>query len=110
MKTQKESRHKIINYVDLKNLNLEALLDDLRNSPWDSAFIFDEIDDVCDALNLLLNEALKSHILCKQKRVRKIKHQTWVNADIVSTINKRDNELKILVHESFLMLIGLRRQ
>ena len=72
----------------------QTLLDDLRNSPWDSAFIFDEIDDICDALDLISNKALKSHILCKQKRVKKIKQPTWINADIVSAIKKRDNELK----------------
>lgn len=72
MKIEKESRHKTINYLDLKNLNLEALLEDLRNSSWDSAFVFDEIDDICDALDLILNEALKSHIPFKQKRVKKL--------------------------------------
>ena len=94
MKIKKESRHKTINYQDLKNLNLKALLEDLRNSPWDSAFVFDEIDDICDALDLILNEALKSHIPSKQKRVKKIKQPAWINATIVNAIKKRDNELK----------------
>jgi hypothetical protein len=72
VKIKKESRHKTIYYLDLKNLNLEALFEDLRNSPWDSAFVFDEIDDICDALDLILNEVLKSHFPSKQKRVKKL--------------------------------------
>ena len=94
MKIKKEFRHKTINYLDLKNLNLEALLEDLRNSPWDSAFVFDEIDDIYDTLDLILNEALNSHIPSKQKRVKNIKQPAWINDVIVSAINKRDNELK----------------
>ena len=94
MKIKKEFRHKTINYLDLKNLNLEALLEDLRNSPWDSAFVFDEIDDIYDTLDLILNEALNSHIPSKQKRVKNIKQPAWINDVIVSAINKLDNELK----------------
>ena len=107
VKIEKESRHKTINYLDLKNLNLEALLEDLRNSPWDSAFVFDEIDDICDALDLILNEALKSHIPSKQKRVKKIKQPAWINADIVSAINKRDSELK-KARRDFVHLMNLK--
>ena len=53
MKLKQDSQHKTINYQDLKYFNLEALLDDLWHSPWDSAFIFDEIDYICDTHDLM---------------------------------------------------------
>ena len=62
IKVNKESTYKTIKYLDFKNLNTEGLLNDLRNSPWDSAFIFDDVDDTLDAFELLLNQALKEHI------------------------------------------------
>jgi hypothetical protein len=38
-----------------------------------SAFVFDEVDDALDALELILNEVLKVHLTSKQKRVKKSK-------------------------------------
>ena len=93
-KGNKESTHKTIKYLDFKNLNTEALLNDLRNSPWDSAFVFDDVDDTLDAFELLLNQALKEHIPFKQKRVRKLKQPDWINDRIISAIKTRDKELK----------------
>ena len=81
-------------YLDFKNLNKEALLNDLRNSPWDSALVFDDVDDTLDAFELLLNQALKEHIPFKQKRVRKLKQPDWINDRIISAIKTRDKELK----------------
>ncbi len=62
--------------------------------PWDSAFVFDDIDDVLDALELLLNQTVKQHIQLKQKRVKKLKQPDWMNDRIVNAIKQRDNELK----------------
>jgi hypothetical protein len=59
------------------------LLNDLQNSHWDSAFVFDEVDDVLDALELILNDALKVHLPSKQKRVKKSKQPAWINDDIL---------------------------
>ena len=75
-------------------MNKEALLNDLHSSPWDSAFVFDDLDDVLDALELLLNEAVRRHIPQKQKRVKKLKQPDWMNERIVEAIKQRDQELK----------------
>ena len=37
---------------------MDALLNDLKNSPWDSAFVFDDVDDIIETLQLLLNQVL----------------------------------------------------
>ena len=90
----KDSGHKVINYLNFKNLNTEAFLNDLTNLPWDSAFVFDDVCDVLDALELLLNQTVKQHIQLKQKRVKKPKQPDWMNDRVVNAINQRDNELK----------------
>ena len=62
-----ESGHKRIYYLDFKNLNAEAILSDLKDSPWDSAFVFDDVDDRLYALKLILSEVVKKSIFLKNK-------------------------------------------
>ena len=40
---QKNQIHSAIEQSDLKNLNTDELLQDLQCTPWDAAFVFDEI-------------------------------------------------------------------
>ena len=91
VKLNLESGHKQINYLNFKNLNAEAMLSDLKDSPWDSAFVFDDVEDTLDALS----EVVKKHIPKKLKRVKKTKQPAWIDENIVSAIKKRDRELKI---------------
>jgi hypothetical protein len=39
--------------------------------PWDTAFVFDEIDEILDTLENLLNNDLNQHIPIKEKRVKR---------------------------------------
>ena len=43
-----ESEHTTITYRDIKNLNKEQFIAALKEAPWDSAFIFDDPNDVVD--------------------------------------------------------------
>ena len=95
VKLNLESGQKQINYLDFKNLNAEAMLSDLKDSPWDSAFVFDDVDDTRDALELIVSEVVKKHKPKKQKRVKKTKQPAWIDENIVCAIKKRDRELKI---------------
>ena len=63
--------------------------------PWDSAFVFDDVDDTLDAFESILSEVVKKVIPKKQKRVKKTKQPSWIDKNIVSAIKKRDRELKI---------------
>ena len=94
LKQGKGFAHNVINYTDFKNLNTEAFLSDLRDSPWVSAFVFDDLDDVLDTFELLLGETDKRHIPNKQKRVKKQKEPEWMNERIVDAIKKHNQELK----------------
>ena len=95
VKLNLESGHKQINYLDFKNLNTEAMLSDLKDFPWDSTFVFEDVDDTLDALELILSEVVKKDIPKKQKRVKKTKQPAWIDENIVSAIKKRDRELEI---------------
>lgn len=90
----KSNHPKLIEYFDFKNLNVNALIDDLNKTPWETAFMFDDVDDSLDAIEVMLNEVLKDHLKKKQKRVKKVKQPAWINYDIIKSINKRDQELK----------------
>ena len=68
-----ESGHKRINYLDFKNLNAEAMLSDLQDSPWGSTFVFDDVDNTLDALELILLEVVKKQIPKKTKAREKSK-------------------------------------
>ena len=43
---QNKTEHATITYRDIKNLNKEQFIAALKEVPWDSAFIFDDPDDV----------------------------------------------------------------
>jgi hypothetical protein len=81
VKTKKDSSHKVINYHDFKNLNVENFLEGLHKCPWDNAFIFDDVLDL-------------HHIPWKQKRVKRFKQPAWINDEIVVAIGKRDQDYK----------------
>ena len=93
-KLNKDASHKVINYRVFKNLNPENLLDDLKNVPWDSAFIFDDVNDILATLGSLLNQVLDDHIPQKQRRVKKHKQPAWITNEIIEAINQRDSLLK----------------
>ena len=50
------------------------MLSDLKDSPRDTAFVFDDVDDTLDALQFILSEVVKKHIPKKQSAWRKEKH------------------------------------
>ena len=42
---QNKGKHSTINYRDVKHLNKDAFIVDLKNAPWDSTFVFDDTSD-----------------------------------------------------------------
>ena len=45
----------------MRQLKNDAFLQDLRNVPWDTAYIYDNVDDLCDHWATLYNEILDNH-------------------------------------------------
>ena len=60
-------------YGDLKRLDEQKLLNELRNAPWDTAFIFEDTDDIVSTWYDIFNKVLNSLIPKKEKKSQKIK-------------------------------------
>ena len=52
------SSHKYIIYRSFKNLNESEFLESLNETPWYSAFVFEDVDDIVDAWYCLFNEVV----------------------------------------------------
>jgi hypothetical protein len=64
------SSHNYIIYRSFKNVNESELLKSLNETPWDSAFVFEDVDDIVDAWYCLFNEVVNIHMPLKKKRVK----------------------------------------
>ena len=62
--------------------------------PWDTAFVFDEIDEILDTLENLLNNVLNQHITIKEKRVKRQSQPAWMTREVLQSIRDRDKLLK----------------
>ena len=50
----------------MKNLNADEFIKSLENTPWETAFVFDDIDDIADSLEKML-----IRFVHEQKQVKK---------------------------------------
>ena len=81
-------------YRDLKNLNVKEFVKALNEAPWDTAFIFDETDDIVDARYKIFTNVLDDYAPMMQKRVKKISQPKWFTDDLKNEIQRRDYLLK----------------
>ena len=77
-------KHSTIIYWNMKNFNEKDFCLTLNETPWDTAFIFDDINDITDAWYCLLNSAIDEHAI--RKRVK----PQWLTDDITNLINERN--------------------
>ena len=68
---QNKTEHTTITYRDIKNLNKEQFIAALKEAPWDSAFIFDDADDVVDAWYDIFQGVVDRFLPLKHKRVKR---------------------------------------
>ena len=69
---------KAIDSGSMRNFNLNAFLNDLSITPWDSAFVFDDINDVWAHWSSLYNETIEKHAPKIRKAFRP-KQLPWIN-------------------------------
>ncbi|KAL9968992.1 hypothetical protein ACROYT_G021146, partial [Oculina patagonica] len=86
--------HKYITYRNLKSLDHAKFIKTLEETPWDIAFLFDEIDDIVNAWYCLFNEAVNANVPLKQKRVRYDTKPKWLSPGILKLMKERDRLLK----------------
>ncbi|KAL9986310.1 hypothetical protein ACROYT_G000444 [Oculina patagonica] len=66
----KRPKAREIEYRSMRQFNDEAFLSELNEVPWESAYIFDDVDDLWDHWAKFYNEVLDKHAPLKKKRVR----------------------------------------
>ena len=79
---------------DLKNLSTDELLQDLQCTPWDTAFVFDDINDVLSSIETMFNDVLDQHIPLKSKRVKRLNQPIWMTKEVLHSMKTRDTLLK----------------
>ena len=80
--------HKYITYPNLKCLNHENFVKTLDETPWDTIFVFDEVDDIVNGWYSLLNEAIDANAPLKQKRIRDDTQPKWLSPAIIKLMKK----------------------
>ena len=82
-----------IEFRTLKNLDQNAFLSDLSRAPWDSSYIYDNIDDIWSHWSDLYKQILEDH--APVKRIKLSNNQLpWISPDIQMQIRKRNRLYK----------------
>ena len=58
-----------IRYRDMKQFDENRFKEALSQAPWDTVFVFDEIDDMLDSWESLFNSVLDENCPWREKRV-----------------------------------------
>ena len=88
------SIHKSFNYRDFKHFDVKAFIQSLNEAPWDTAFIFSEIDDIYDAWFKIFTGIIDDCAPVKQKRIKKSVQPAWFTSELNKLIVERNNLLK----------------
>ena len=86
--------HNTIKYRNFKNLNADEFVKSLECTAWDSAFVFDDINNIVDSIEKMLIEVVDMYMPLNHKRVKKQNQPAWMNDEIINSIRNRDNLLK----------------
>ena len=87
-KTNSKS-HLYINYRNLKRLDPKKSIQILDETPWDSAFVFDDVEDVVDSWYMLLNEAINCIVPLQKKRIKRETQPKWMSPEIMALLTSR---------------------
>ena len=79
----------------IDSCNAEQFKSALKETPWHSVFIFDDIDDMLSSWESLFNMALDSNCPWRVERVAKARKPPWLNSSVVKQLRERDRLLKI---------------
>ena len=90
---QNKTEHTTITCRDIKNLNKEQFIAALKEAPWNSAFIFNDRDDVVDAWYDIFQGVVNRFLPLKHKRVKCKSQPKWFNNHIVDGFKEHDKLL-----------------
>ena len=95
VRKQKIPRQKAreIEYRSMKNLNEKELLEELEQVPWDSAYIFEDVDDLWNHWAKLYCDVLDKYAPLKKKRIRGDR-LPWITPELQREISRRNRLFK----------------
>ena len=85
---------KTMTYRDMKRFDEEQFKSSIENTPWDSVFVFDDIDDILETWEKLFNDAVDTHCPWHEKRVKQPNQAPWMTKGILEQLRLRDTLLK----------------
>ena len=83
-----------ITYRNMKDFDELRFVSTLKDIPWDTAFVFDTIDDMLGTWEQLFNNALDQHCPWREKRVKTEKQAPWMTREVLQHLHRRDSLLK----------------
>ena len=90
-------------------------MDDLSKAPWDTAFVFEDTEDIVDSWYKISSYILGCHIPIKEKRVKNCAQPVWFDSEINEALKKKETNysgklefLKVLL--TWLLLNVLRKR
>lgn len=78
----------------MKRFDEEQFKLTLEHTPWDTVFVFDEIDDMLESWENLFNNAVDQHCPWRNKRVALVNQTPWMSDAIIDQLRLRDTLLK----------------
>ena len=78
----------------MQQFNDDDFQADLAAIPWDSTFVYDDIDDIWNHWSKLYKDTIDKHAPILKKRVR-VKQLPWINSQIKKEIRRRNKRYKI---------------
>ncbi|KAL9962094.1 hypothetical protein ACROYT_G031165 [Oculina patagonica] len=77
----------VIESRSMKHFNVDAFLADLATTPWDTTFVYDDIDDIWAHWSKLYNDTIKNHAPTIKKIVQ-TSPNPWINVHIKKAMRK----------------------
>ena len=69
-----------IKYRDMKSFDKDQFKRTLEQIPWETAFVFEDVDDVVYAWEKMFNSALDDHCPWREKRIKHTTQPPWMIA------------------------------
>ena len=85
--------HKSIKYRDFKNMDAQGFVQSLKEAPWDTAFIFNDIDDIYDTWLQIFSDILNEFPPVNEKRVKRKSQPAWFTSELNKMIIERNKLL-----------------
>ena len=87
--SQRKNLSNTFSYRNTKRLDAQKFVDDLSKAPWDTAFVFEDTEDIVDSWYKIFTDILDSHIPVKEKRVKKNAQPIWFTSEINEAMKKK---------------------